>query len=90
MQSGSVDSYLGSEPKESALIKAKDLAKRFNCSDDSEEQINVKCLRKVGAQSIAEYCSNQELTGAQFFAPVYGDSVLPLKPSTALKTNQYR
>ena len=90
MQSGSVDSYLGSEPKGSALSKAKAMTQHFNCWDESTQQINANCIRKVSPQSIVQYCYEQEQKGAQFFAPIYGDSVLPIKPSTALKTNQYR
>ncbi|XP_054159712.1 acetylcholinesterase-1-like [Oppia nitens] len=89
MQSGSVNSYLGSEPKESALIKAQDFATKFNCFDNSSNKINISCLRSIDVKQIVNICDTMRYNN-QFFTPIFGDQFLPLKPEIALKRGDFK
>ena len=89
MQSGSVNSYYGSQSKESALIKAQELAKHFNCFNNETQKVNFSCLRKIESKLITEYCDKNKIN-AIFFTPIFGDHLLPTNPSIALQRGEYK
>jgi carboxylesterase type B len=89
MQSGSVNSYVGSESKESAHKKSIEMAKEFDCFDNKTDKINVSCLRKVDTQKIVTF-TDKKRNGGEFFCPIYGDKLLPIKPSLALENGDFK
>jgi carboxylesterase type B len=89
MESGSPNSYIGSEPSDNALAKAKRFAANYNCLDNTTDRINMSCLRKVDAYVLANY-SRKISNDGDFFTPIYGDKLQPIRPSLALQNGDFR
>lgn len=87
LQSGSPNSYLGSERKEKSLNKTFSLAAKFNCPLDSVPK-TVQCLREQKVEDILMKSKNSILDGESFI-PIYGEQILPLEPVTALKSKKF-
>src|SRR5699024_8888589 len=86
MQSGTPNSYLGSESKEKSWNKTVSLAAKFNCTESSAHAV-IQCLRSQPVSEILSQTNNAILNGESFL-PIYGDDVVPLNPVTALKTGK--
>jgi hypothetical protein len=87
MQSGSPNSYWGSESKDHSIVKAKSLATSLKCNTTSMEEM-LKCLRSKTAAEILEIAKNARAK-EEFFEPVYGEALLPIKPYEALVKGQF-
>jgi hypothetical protein len=87
MQSGSPNSYLGSESKDHSMVKAKSLATSLKCNTTSMEEM-VKCLRSKTSAEILKMSKNARANGVTF-EPVYDEALLPIKPYEALEKGQF-
>jgi carboxylesterase type B len=87
MQSGSPNSYLGSESKDHSIVKSKSLATSLNCSTTSMAEM-VKCLRSKTTDEIIKITKSARANG-QSFEPVYGEDLLPIKPYEALEKGKF-
>jgi len=87
MQSGSPNSYLGSESKEKSMIKAKSLSTSLKCNTTSYEEM-VKCLRSKTPAEILTISKSARANG-ETFEPVYGEDLLPISPKEALAKGKF-
>jgi carboxylesterase type B len=87
LQSGSPNSFLGSEPKESAFSTAKSLAKSLHCNTSSVPDM-IECIREKPAEDILSF-SKHSIVDGQTFTPIFGEEVMPIKPSLALKEGNF-
>lgn len=88
-QSGAPNSYLGSEAKEKSLEKTKTVAERLKCPIEDNKEM-IKCLRSpnITAQMILDANPNARTNG-ETFIPIYGDTLLPIKPSQAINQKKW-
>jgi len=87
MQSGSPNSYLGSNPENVTLLKTHHFAQSMNCSQTAMTDI-LACLRNKSVDDIL-HLSKFATTNGEAFDPIYGDEVMPIKPYDALKTGHF-
>lgn len=87
MQSGSPNSYLGSNPKNATLVRTHHFAESVNCNHTAMSDI-LACLRKKSVHDILEI-SQHATTNGEAFQPIYGDEVMPIKPYDALKNGDF-
>jgi carboxylesterase type B len=87
MQSGSPNSYLGSKSKEVTITKTHHFAKQLNCNQTDMTDI-LACLRKKSINDILNI-SQHSTTSLEPFDPIYGDELMPMKPSEALKGGHF-
>ena len=87
MQSGSPDSFIGSDSKERQLIKFNNLVKKLNCNRSDVQQV-IGCLRNTSVNQILAVGSNALLNG-DVMNPTYGDQLIPIKPLEALRLGKY-
>jgi len=87
MQSGSPNSFLGSNSKEATITKTHHFAKQMNCNQTDMTDI-LACLRKKSIDDILNI-SQHSTTSLEPFDPIYGDEVMPMKPSEALKGGHF-
>lgn len=87
LQSGSVNSYLGSDSKEQSKIKTAALLENVNCTAATPTE-SVKCLRKLPASALVK-ATEHARTNGESFEPIYGEALLPTKPSHALKEGKF-
>jgi carboxylesterase type B len=87
MQSGSPNSFLGSNSKEATINKTHHFAKKINCSQTDMTDI-LTCLRKISVNDILNI-SQHSTTSLEPFDPIYGDELMPMKPSEALKGGHF-
>ncbi|KAH9418372.1 hypothetical protein DERP_010241, partial [Dermatophagoides pteronyssinus] len=87
MQSGTVNSWMGSNSKTESLKKTKMLANALHCSTDDIKQM-LKCMRNASAEAIVEsnkYGRNVGLV----LSPVYDSEYLPKNSIEALKNGEF-
>lgn len=87
LQSGAPNSYLGSESKAQATVKTNALLESVNCTKGTPTE-SVKCLRNTPATALVK-ATEHARTNGESFEPVYGEPLLPTKPSVALKEGKF-
>ncbi|KAH9387905.1 hypothetical protein TYRP_009105 [Tyrophagus putrescentiae] len=87
LQSGAPNSYLGSESKAQAMVKTNALLESVNCTKGTPTE-SVKCLRNTPATALVK-ATEHARTNGESFEPVYGEPLLPTKPSVALKEGKF-
>jgi carboxylesterase type B len=87
LQSDSPNSFLGSEPKETAFSITKSLAKSLHCDTSSVPDM-IKCIHEKPAEDILSFSKLSKING-QTFTPIFGDEVILIKPSLALKEGNF-
>lgn len=87
LQSGAPNSYLGTDTKEQSMIKTMALAQNVNCTAPKMEDV-VKCLRTVSGKDLVK-ATEHARTNGETFEPIWGDALLPVKPSEALKAGKF-
>lgn len=87
MQSGSPNSFVGSENKDKAWLKTLTMAQSLDCESDDMIDV-IKCLRKLPAKDLSEATKYYRI-GAQFFMPVHGEAIFPKDPVQALKAGEF-
>lgn len=87
MQSGAPNTFYGGINKTEALQRTNDLALNLACPT---QQINetLACLREKNADQILNVTKDAFLKN-QLFLPIYGDELLPMKATEALKTGKF-
>ena len=88
MQSGSPISFYGSISKTEALLRTTNLATDLACPTTVNINETLACLRNQSADYILNVTKDAFLKN-QLFLPIYGDEVMPLKPTEALKTGKF-
>ncbi|CAG2102857.1 unnamed protein product [Medioppia subpectinata] len=87
MQSGSPNSYLGSESKEKGYAKTLHLATKLNCSTASGADI-VACLKLKTTDQILNISKIARLDSATF-EPIWGEELMPIDPKLALQNGDF-
>ncbi|KAH7641350.1 cholinesterase [Dermatophagoides farinae] len=87
MQSGAVNSWMGSNNKNEALKKTKLIANALKCPNDDIKQM-VKCIRNASANDIVNANQYGRNIG-MVLSPVYGSELLPKNPVEALKNGDF-
>ena len=71
------------------MEKTQLMAKKVNCSVDlyltskTMHCLATKSIKDLKAAQVGDFLANN------FFVPVYGDEVMPVKPDVALKTGRF-
>lgn len=86
LQSGSPLSAYGPTSKEEALKRTIDFAGKLNCPSDINGTLD--CLRNKTTAELLK-ASSDSFAKNRLFLPIYGDDLLPLKPSRALKEGKF-
>jgi carboxylesterase type B len=87
LQSGGPNSMIGSEPKEGGFSTTKSLAQSLHCNQSSALDL-INCIREKPAPDILSFAKHSTING-QTFQPIFGDEVMPIKPSLALKSGDF-
>ena len=87
LQSGAPNSYLGSDSKTQSMVKTKSLVAAVNCTHATKTEV-VKCLRNVPATELVKVTSHARTNG-ESFEPIWGEALIPVKPSEALKSGLF-
>ncbi|KAH9408269.1 hypothetical protein TYRP_011940 [Tyrophagus putrescentiae] len=73
---------------EQSLERTKRFAPKVNCSVDKDLQATVQCIKGKTPAELFPATLN-DLASDELFRPVWGDELLPSKPSAALTTGQF-
>ena len=87
MQSGSPDSFIGSDSKETQLTKFQHLSKKLNCTQSDVHHV-ISCLRNASVEQILTVASSGLINGDEM-NPTYGEQLLPIKPLDAIRLGKY-
>ena len=88
MQSGSPTSFYAFSDKKTAVESAKKAANLMNCSTSNTKEM-IDCLKnKPVDEMVTKLNQRQELKGL-YFLPVYGDTLMPVRPVEALKSGKF-
>lgn len=87
MQSGSPAVDVLGNSLERALQKTARLGGKVNCTQTDASKL-VACIKQVSLEGLKTASQDDFLTN-YFFVPTYGDELLPLKPSEALKSGKF-
>lgn len=83
MLSGSPISYYGGTNQSEALERTRQFAEKLECMNVNMSSV-IECLRNKTVEQILSVTKGQFLKN-QMFLPIYGDELMPYKPSDALK-----
>ena len=83
MLSGSPNSYYGGINQSEALERTRQFAEKLECMNVNMSSV-IECLRNKTVEQILSVTKGQFLKN-QMFLPIYGDELMPYKPSDALK-----
>lgn len=89
MQSGAPTAEFVAESLNRSMEKTQLMAKKVNCSVDlyltskTMHCLATKSIKDLKAAQVGDFLANN------FFVPVYGDEVMPVKPDVALKTGRF-
>lgn len=87
-QSGAPNRQSVTEPLETSLVKTQKFAERLNCSVGGDLTETVRCIKGKSIDEL-QTASMNDFMRAEFFAPVFGDSLLPLRPNDALVAGKF-
>lgn len=85
-QSGAPLTFI--EPLTSSLERTKKFAKKVNCTVSEDLKETIQCIKGKSLNELVLATAN-DLIQNESFLPVYGDELLPTRPSTALETGQF-
>ena len=87
MQSGSPTSHDAFQTRKEAIKTSLNLALNVQCPIDSMQTM-VDCLRNKTTEQVLKGFSS-DINKDQFFKPIFGDELLPVQPTDAMKTNRF-
>lgn len=85
-QSGSPLNFC--ESLTSSLERTKKLAKKVNCTVDADIKETIQCIKGKSLDELVPATFN-DLAQNDLFLPVYGDELLPTRPSIALQNGDF-
>lgn len=95
IQSGSpLSPVYGATSKGKALEKTYELARRLDCTtttSSGKANINstMECLRSKSVEELVSATKDSFTTANALFRPIYGDDLLPVKPSKAFANGKF-